>query len=266
MTRTPAPAETAEDFAARLAAGPGGAAGHREPEWFGQAAATLYGGQGPGAAREWAHRVHAELDRLAGRVPFSVVHDWHAHTVMPALAEAGSGAAGDGADGAGKGALEAVRLLHLRALAGEPVARAEWADALGSALTGVYRDAYPYADSYAASSVSAREYALDNDYTEEKAAEFAQMYAKLNTDANALSFAGAHALANAGALAAAFADADEEALAAAYPFAYVRVCALAVGTVEGRDEEAARQRAAAYEAACGRLAAGLAESLERAAA
>lgn len=268
MTRTPAPSEAAQDFVARLEAGPGGAAGHREPEWFGQAAVTLFGGQDPGAARDWARRVHAELDRLDGRVPFSVVHDWHAHTLVPALAGTGSGADGGTDSAADGGALESVRLLHLRALAGERATETEWADALVPALTGVYDRAYPYEVSYASSSASAREYALDNDYDEERAAEFAEMYAKLNTDANARSFADANALANARALAVAFAGADEGALAQAYPFAYVRACALAVSATDGKGDEGNKggQESAAYRAACGRLADGLAGSLGRATA
>ncbi|MFE0057865.1 SpcZ [Streptomyces sp. NPDC059003] len=249
MSRTTAAVETRDAFVARLEAGPGGP----DLGWVTQVAAALFGGQDADTARVWAVRVHEDLVRLGGRVPFTVVHDWHAHTVVPLLAEAGARRGGDGA------AQEAVRALHERALAGERAGEAEWAAALGPALTEVYRYAYAYAEAYATAAANARGYAMDNDFGEEKAAEFATMYAKLNTDANARSYADANAIAHTRLLAAAFAGADEEAFAAAYPFAYVHAYALA-------DAERAEQegRAERYRAACGRLADGFTESLARA--
>lgn len=271
MSRTPGapePAEAAETteafdrFVARLAAGPVGPEhpaapadpGAELPSWLAQLAAALFRGQDEPTARRWARSAHTALGRLEGPVPFAVVHDWHAHAVAPLLAEVSARRGGEGA------ALESVRRLHERALAGERATEEEWTEALGPALTQVYGYAYAYADAYATASVNACEYAMDNDYGEEKAAEFAAMYAKLNTDANARSYADANALANTRVLAAAFAAADEQAFAQAYPFAYVHAYALA-------DAERAEQtgRDERYRAACARLADGLAAALDRAA-
>ncbi|MFE9404161.1 SpcZ [Streptomyces sp. NPDC006530] len=216
-------------------------------------AASLFAGQDSGSADAWARRLHAGLGRLGGQVPFRVVHDWHVSTVVPLLAQASVRCGADGED------QEGVRRLHSRALAGERVTETEWAEALGPALGEVYRRAYPYADAHAAASAGAHAYAMDNDYGEERAAEFASVYAELNSDANARSFADANALVNARALAAAFAAADEHALADAYPFAYVRACALAVAGADGAGEEWPGR----YRAACERLADGLADSVGR---
>src|SRR6202043_3954873 len=51
------------------------------PAWLAQVVTALFDGQEPAAARDWAARIHADLVRLDGRVPFAVVHDWHADTV-----------------------------------------------------------------------------------------------------------------------------------------------------------------------------------------
>ncbi|MER7350631.1 SpcZ [Streptomyces aurantiacus] len=267
MGRTGVVAESWDEFVARLADGPAGGSGSLTPSWLAQVAAALYCGQGGDAANAWARRMYDGLERLGGQVPFDVVHDWLARTVSPMLAETSAPRGSDGA------AQEAVRHLHEKELAGERVEEGEWVEALGPALGELYRHAYAYADAYTTASVNARAYAMDNDYGEEKAAEFAAMYAKLNTDANARSYADANALANARALAAAFAKADEQAFAEAYPFAYAHACALAHAQrgEDGQDKDAqetrgdAEVRAERYRAACGRLGQGLAESVGRAA-
>ncbi|MFD9635939.1 SpcZ [Streptomyces violascens] len=261
MTRTPAAAGAVEEFVARLKDGPVGpvggsrsvGAGLQPTAWLMQMAASLFGGQDSDPAGAWVRRLHAGLGRLGGQVPFWVVHDWHVYTVAPLLTQASVRCGADGE------AQEGVRRLHSRALAGERVTETEWARALEPALAEVYRRAYPYADAHAAASASAHAYAMDNDYGEERAAEFASVYAELNTDANARSFAVANALANARALAAAFAAADEHALADAYPFAYVHACAFAVA----RADDAGEEWPGRYRAACERLADGLADSVGR---
>ncbi|MBC2876591.1 SpcZ [Streptomyces sp. TYQ1024] len=220
------------------------------PDWLVQLTGALWDGLEPGTAGEWARRVHDACVRLDGRIPLTVVHDWHARTVVPLLA------------GPGATPYEAVRALHLRAAEGEPVAEDAWAAALESALRDVHRRAYPYADAFATAASNALAWARTNDYGEAEAREFADGYAELNTGANVTSYADANALVHARALAAAYAAADPAAYAACYPFAAVNAYALALAgqgtdTVDGREE---RRRAA-----CGRLAAGLAGSLERAA-
>ncbi|MGI5336091.1 SpcZ [Streptomyces sp. CA-181903] len=279
MSRPAPSAEALPRFLARLDAAAAGrwegrpAQGPDLPDWLVQLAGALWdgqtgpdgrtgpdvqdvqdaqngqGGQGSEAAGEWARRVHDACARLDGRVPLTVVHDWHARTVVPLLA---------GPDEAVP--YEAVRALHLRAAAGEPVAEDAWAGALEPVLRDVHRRAYPYGDAFATAASNALAWARTNDYGEAEAQEFADGYAELSTGANVTSYADANALVHARALAAAYAAADPAAYAACYPFASVNAYALALAgqdTADGREE---RRRAA-----CGRLAAGLAESLERAA-
>ncbi|UFR07654.1 SpcZ [Streptomyces sp. Go40/10] len=259
MNRSPAAAVPAsyDRLLARLEAG---TAGPGLPDWLWQVATVLYDGQDAAAARDWAARLYGELARLGGRVPFSVVHDWHAGTVAPVLAEAGL------RRGRPVEPQDAVRDLHLRALAGETVTAAEWEAGLLPALREAYRLAYAYADAFAQAYAGAHAYAVAHDYGTERAAEFAGEYAASNTGANAAAFAEGNALANAGATAAAWAASDARAYAEACPFAHVRVYALAWA---GRERAAAREEGGdeqreRFRSACRRLAGGLVDSLTRA--
>ncbi|MEZ0089210.1 SpcZ [Streptacidiphilus sp. EB129] len=189
----------------------------RVPGWLAQVAEVLCDVMGSERAEVWARRVAGELERLDG-VPFSVVHDWHASGLGPLTAEASARRGGDAA------AHQAVRLLHLRALAGEQVAEPDWRSALEPALREVYRHAYAYAEAYATASGAARAFALSRGYDEIEATEYGETYAGSSTEANVRAHADANALAVAAATAAAFAAADATAYAATYPFAQVQAC------------------------------------------
>jgi hypothetical protein len=228
------------------------------PPWLAQVVAVLSDGQNPAAATDWMRRIHDELERLDGRVPFSVVHDWQANTVAPMLVEAGARRGGAAA------LQQSVQALHARALAGERVAEAEWIAALEPALRELYRDAYAYADAYATARTNALAYANANGFSENGAIEFADGYAKLNTSANVRSYADANAIANARALAAAYATADAQAYTECYPFAYVHACAYATAHA-GQDEQHDTGITERHRAAYAQLADGLADSLARAA-
>jgi len=217
------------------------------PRWLAQVLAVLVDGQDAAAAAEWTRRLDGELERLRGRVPFSVVHDWHAHAVTPMLVSANERRGED------PQVQRSVQRLHLRALAGERVAEAEWVAALEPALREVYRHAYAYADAYATARANAHAYATANGFSLTGAVEFADSYAELNTSANAESYADANAMANARAAAAAYAAADPAAYAESYPFAFV------IAVVQGQSDEAEQRRAA-----CQRLADGLVGCLARA--
>src|SRR5690242_10754011 len=151
MSRHSGPAERSDRLLAQLQSGPpilpdGGGRSYTTadmPQWLFQVAAALVEGQEAATVRDRVARISDQLDRLSGRVPFSVVHDWHAHCVAPTLAELI-----EPLDRA-SGLQETVRLLHVRALAGERVSANEWTTALEPALRQVYRHAYAYADSYA---------------------------------------------------------------------------------------------------------------------
>ncbi|GAA0401835.1 SpcZ [Streptomyces luteireticuli] len=250
MSRPAPSAEALPRFLARLDAAAAGrweerpAQGPDLPEWLVQLAGALWGGQDPDAAGEWARRTYDACARLDGRVPFAVVHDWHARTVAPLLGEG----------------QEDVRALHLRASEGGQVTADAWAAALEPALRDVHRRAYPYADAFATAAANARAWARTNDYGEAEAEEFADGYARLNTGANVTSYADANALVHARALASAFATGDAAAYAACYPFATANAYALALAGQDVPDGGEER-----FGAACGRLGDGLADSLERAA-
>ncbi|KAA6212571.1 SpcZ [Streptomyces albofaciens JCM 4342] len=276
MSSSPVATEAFTCFLAQLEAGgpgtdgggaPDGGAGNA-PAWFMPVVAALFDGQPVEAATDWARRVYGEVQRLEGRIPFGVVHDWHSRTVLPMLVAASVRRGGTGAE------LETVRDLHERALAGEPGTESEWAAALEPALREVYRLAYAFADAFATAAANARAYAAVNDYGEEraeerageksegKAEEFAAYYEELNTGAHARSFADAHALANSRAVAAAYANEDARAYAEAYPGAYVHAYALAEANREVADGQEDERCRTAY----GRLADGLVGSLEKSAA
>ncbi|MFJ4920285.1 SpcZ [Streptomyces sp. NPDC088725] len=278
MSQPPAAAEAFDRFLVQLEAGSVGSlelfgpaggdaapgagpdADHERdvPAWPAQVVSVLFNGQDAAGAKGWARRVHTELVRLDGHVPFTVVHDWHAGTVMPLLAEANE------RHGEGAGAQQAVQRLHARAATGERVAEDEWRAALGPALREVYRHAYAYEDAFATASANARAYATANGYDEDKAVAFGETYATLNTTANATSYADANALANTAATASAYAAADARAYAEAYPFASVHAYALAHAHAHTGQDEAA-ERDERLRVAYGRLADGLADSLARAA-
>ncbi|MBQ1074963.1 hypothetical protein KBX06_17585 [Micromonospora sp. C31] len=211
------------------------------PDWLAAVLAALTEGHEPATPPGWRRRVDVELDRLASRVPFRVVYDWHARV----LASTPGGDAG-----------RLVGELHRRALAGDRPGAHEWHAALRPALRELYRAAYPYAEARAVAYANADAYARANGYGPDEATGFAAHYADLSTGANAEAFADANAIANADALAPALARADGPAYAEAYPAALVRAYALAAANRAGT-AGAARVLRAAYE----RLAEALAESL-----
>ncbi|GAA2153294.1 hypothetical protein GCM10009760_50860 [Kitasatospora kazusensis] len=228
----------------------GGDAGAAGPEWLKGVGEALFEVMAADAGREWARRVHRELVRLDGEVPFTVVHDWHHRSVQPVLAEASTRRGGDAARH------RAVADLHERASNGERVGEPAWTAALGPALREMYGYAYPYADAYAAAASAAGAYASANGYGEDEAAAYGASYAELNTEANARAHADANALANAPAVARALAASDPAAYAATYPAARVRAVVRAY---------AEQDRTSAGDVGA-RLADGLADSLARAAA
>ncbi|SCL14472.1 hypothetical protein GA0070616_0450 [Micromonospora nigra] len=210
------------------------------PAWLTAVLAALAEGHETAPAH-WRRRVDAELDRLAGRVPFRVVYDWHARV----LASTPDGDAG-----------RPVGDLFRRALAGDRAGAHEWHAALRPALRGLYRAAYPYADARSVAYANAHAYATANGYGPDEAVEFAAHYADLSTGANAEAFADANAIANADALGTALARADGPAYALTYPAALVRAYAMAAANRAGATGTADELRAA-----YGRLVDALAESL-----
>lgn len=205
------------------------------PAWTARLLDALYEGQSAGDADEWLARVHVELSRLTGQVPFSVVHDWHAGTVLRLLEPVcgRSGLAG----------------LHAQAGAGRNVPAETWRAALEPVLRAIYHRAYDYDSGYAVNYANAEVYGLANDFGEEGTREYASYYAELATGANRRASADANAIAVGRALADCYATSDPTGYAESFPDAAVRAYAQAAGGA-----------ALAYR----RLADGLADSLARA--
>ncbi|WP_051710011.1 hypothetical protein [Streptomyces sp. NRRL S-350] len=250
------PPETSSAFHASpgaAAQAPGGAATPGEgpvlPLWLAEVSEALSDGLEAGAAREWARRVRQEAERLDGRVPFSVVHDWYCSAVGPVLAEASVRRGGSTAPH------QAVLALHASALKGRRIDEDTWRAALEPELRELFHHAYPYAEAYATAAAAAGSFALANGYGETEAAEYGETYAELNTTANVRAHADANALANAAAVAAAYAAADPAAYAATYPSARIRAV---VRADAGRPDEHGEHTTWA------RLADGLAAALSRA--
>ena len=113
------------------------------PRWLAQMVPWFFDNQKPDDAFAWGAKFYAELKRIDGKVPFSVVHDWQANVVGPL-------------------AIEVAELrtrpvephqakidLHKRALAGDLAKVEEWREKLRPAYANAYANADAYADAYA---------------------------------------------------------------------------------------------------------------------
>jgi hypothetical protein len=180
------------------------------PRWLAQMVPWFFDNQSFDDAKDWGSRFYAELKRLDGNVPFNVVHDWHANTVSPLAIEVATMRKRDVAPH------EAVRDLHIRALAGDLAPRDEWCQKLKPANANA--DAYADANAYANANANANANAYANANADAYADANANANANANADANA--YAYAYADANANAYADAYADANANANADAYANAY----------------------------------------------
>jgi len=151
------------------------------PRWLAQMVPWFFDGMAFADAKEWGLRFYAELKRLDGDVPFSVVHDWQVNAVVPLGIECRT-LKGKPTDAAVK-----LQALHLRAMSGDVAPRTEWFEALQPALRESY--AYAYADAYA--------YGYANAYANAYADADADAYANANDDAYADAYANANAYADA---------------------------------------------------------------------
>ena len=119
------------------------------PRWLAQMVPWFFDNQGFADAKAWGLRFYAELDRLKGVVPFSVVHDWQANVVGPLAIEVATKRKRDVA------AHEALAAMQREALAGKKFTADEWRPVLKAA----FRDANAYANAYAYAYANANAYA-----------------------------------------------------------------------------------------------------------
>ena len=168
------------------------------PRWLAQMVPWLFDKQKENDAKAWGMAFYAELKRLDGKVPFSVVYDWQANVVSPVAIEVAIKRSKDPAPHV------AHQAIHARALAGDIAPKEEWVKILRPAYSTVY------ADAYADANVNAYPYAYANAAAYAKAAAYAFAFA--DAYANAFAFADAYADANADADADADANANANAI------------------------------------------------------
>ena len=129
------------------------------PRWLAQMVPAFFDRQRQGAAFMWGLEFTAELARLNGNVPFSVVHDWYANVVCPLGIEAVEKRGSDPSPH------KTLQSMHLRALAGEKISEDDWQPVLKCAYANSYANAYAYAyadadaDAYADAYANADAYA-----------------------------------------------------------------------------------------------------------
>jgi hypothetical protein len=114
------------------------------PLWLAKAADTLFDARlieaapffPDGSAKTWGLRFYGELKRLDGKVPFSVIHDWHANTVGPLVVEFSR--LPDPNPWRGEDSPEALEKMHAAALAGRQIAAKEWQAVLLNAFRHIH--------------------------------------------------------------------------------------------------------------------------------
>jgi hypothetical protein len=158
------------------------------PRWLAQMVPYFFDRQTAADAKSWGLKFYAELKRLNGNVPFSVIHDWQAHVVAPMAIEVATKRARP------TDVHDAVKAIHERALAGDLAPKDEWVATLRSA----YAYAYAYADANANAYADADAYAYA--YADANANAYANANANANAYAYAYANANAYAYANANAV------------------------------------------------------------------
>jgi hypothetical protein len=125
------------------------------PRWLAQMVPWFFDRQRAEDAFAWGDRFYAELSRLDGSVPFSVIHDWHARFVGPMAVDVAAKRERDVA------VHESLIETHKAALAGNPLSKDEWISVLRPAFkdADADADANAYADAYADADADAYAYA-----------------------------------------------------------------------------------------------------------
>jgi hypothetical protein len=131
------------------------------PRWLAQMVPAFFDNQDFADAKAWGLRFYAELARIGGNVPFSVVHDWQGNIVGPLAIETAKLRKRETEPH------EKLQALHQKAFAGDATPRDEWHEALRPALYEVYRGYYA------------------NAYANANADAYANAYAYAYADANA---------------------------------------------------------------------------------
>ena len=127
------------------------------PRWLAQMVPWFFDGQTFENAKTWGEAFYAELARLGGNVPFSVVHDWHATVVGPLAIERAEARKGD------VSAHRALAEMQFSALTGKKMTADEWRPILKAAFLDIYKFRYRAdANAYAYAYADAHAYAAAN--------------------------------------------------------------------------------------------------------
>jgi hypothetical protein len=106
------------------------------PLWLAHAAFRLFALQSLDNAKAWGSQFYAELKRLNGTVPFSVVYDWHANVVAPFVIRISQRPEPN--PWSNLAPPTAMQALHTRALGGDTVGADEWHRVLYDAYLHIF--------------------------------------------------------------------------------------------------------------------------------
>ena len=106
------------------------------PLWLAHAAFRLFAGQSLDSAKAWGSQFYAELKRLNGTVPFSVVYDWHANVVEPFVIRISQRPEPN--PWSNMAPPTAMQALQTRALGGDTIAADEWHRVLYDAFLHIH--------------------------------------------------------------------------------------------------------------------------------
>ncbi|MFC5372958.1 hypothetical protein ACFPIF_10360 [Brevundimonas faecalis] len=221
------------------------------PRWLAQMVPWMFDGMEPDEAKAWGSAFYAELARIDGKVPFSVIHDWHATVVGPLAIEVAE------KRGRKPEVHKALAEMQFAALTGKKFSADEWRPVLKAAFYDAAAIAAAYADADANAYADADANAYAYAYAYAYANADADAYADANANAYAYAYAYAYANADADAYANADADAYADADANAYAYAYANADADAYADAN------AYAYAYARKASIARLANGLVDCLKR---
>ncbi len=157
------------------------------PLWLAEAAPRLFESRfpfgydlpAPEDARMWGLKFYGELKRLDGKVPFSVVHDWHANTIGPVIVNFSMRPGTHPWRHAERP--KALQVLHTEALAGRLIPADKWRPVLDEAFLHIH----------GGGKIGPEFVGSRRSTVEENAALYANAYAKAYAAADADAFARA---------------------------------------------------------------------------
>ena len=106
------------------------------PLWLAHTASRLFRAQPLDRAKDWGLRFYAELKRLDGKLPFTVIHDWHTNVVEPFAIKFSKRRGPNPWRYVERP--KALQSLHARALSRDKIGVDEWRHVLCNAFSHIY--------------------------------------------------------------------------------------------------------------------------------